>query len=147
MGIRSCKGGGAQLGSVGYRGWVVGLNDYKGRFASTLANYKTCRAAGGEFHIYVHDLWGTDHSNSGTKWPGDGGDWTDFDKFLTQALSDVATQMDPAHVTWDIWNEPDISIFWTRSLQQWINMYIHSHKFIRFVDPLQLIRAYIALLP
>lgn len=133
MGISSCKGGGAQLGSVGYRGWIVGLSDYKGRFESTLTNYKTCRAAGADFHMYIHDLWGTDHSNSNTKWPGDNGDWADYDKFVQQLMSDVAANMDPAHVTWDIWNEPDINIFWKRSIQQWVNMYIRTHKLIRYV--------------
>ena len=131
MGIRSCKGGGAQLGNVGSRGWVVSANDYKGRFASTLANYKTCRAAGADFHMYIHDLWGTDHSNSTTKWPGDNGDFSDYDVFVQQLMADVVANMDLAHVVWDIWNEPDISIFWKRSSQQWVNMYIHTHKLIR----------------
>jgi len=131
MGFRFGKGGGAQLGSAGSRGWIVGLNDYKGRFASLLANYKTCRAVGADFHIYVHDLWGTDHSNSSTKWPGDGGDWNDWDKFVQQLMTDVAANMEPAYVTWDIWNEPDISIFWKRTTQQWVDLYIRTHKLIR----------------
>jgi len=109
----------------------VGLNDYKGRFVSTLDNYKTCVAAKGDFSIYVHDLWGTDHSNSNTKWPGDNGDWSDYDKFVQQLMADISENMDPTRVTWDIWNEPDISIFWKRSTQQWVDLYVRTHKLIR----------------
>ncbi|KAK4031410.1 glycoside hydrolase family 39 protein [Parachaetomium inaequale] len=133
VGFRWGKGGGAQLGAVGQRGWVVSLNDYKGRFASTLANYKTCRALGADFHIYVHDLWGTDHAGGeGGKWPGDNNDFSDYDRFVKQLMADVAANMDPAHVTWDIWNEPDIQpYFWVRSAQQWVNLYVRTHKMIR----------------
>ncbi|KAK4211366.1 glycoside hydrolase superfamily [Rhypophila decipiens] len=133
MGFRWGKGGGAQLGNVGQRGWVVSLDDYKGRFASTLANYKTCRALGAEFHIYAHDLWGTDHAGGKNgKWPGDGGNFSDYDKFVKQLMADVAANMDPAHVTWDIWNEPDIQpYFWVRSAQQWVDLYIRTQKAIR----------------
>ena len=133
VGFRWGKGGGGQLGRPGQRGWVVSLDDYKGRFASTLANYKTCRAVGADFHIYVHDLWGTDHAGGKNgKWPGDNGDFTDYDKFVKQLMFDVAANTDVSHVTWDIWNEPDIQpYFWVRSAQQWIDLYIRTHKAIR----------------
>jgi len=134
MGIKNCKGGGAQLGNTGYRGWVVSKNDYQGRFQSLLSNYKTCRAAGGDFSIYVHDLFGTDHASSSTHLPGDNGDWSDYDAFVKQLMSDVAANMDLAHVAWDIWNEPDINIFWKRDLQQWVDMYIRTHKTIRYAS-------------
>ncbi len=42
----------------------------------------------------------------------------------------LANDMLPGLV-WDIWNEPDISIFWERTQQQWIDLYIHTHKLIR----------------
>jgi hypothetical protein len=88
MGFRWGKGGGAQLGNVGQRGWVVSVNDYKGRFNSTMTNYLSTRAAGGDFHIYVHDLWGTDHASSTSHWPGDNGDFTSYDQFVQQLMSD-----------------------------------------------------------
>ena len=133
VGFRWGKGGGGQLGRPGERGWVVSLDDYKGRLASTLANYKTCRAVGADFHIYVHDLWGTDHAGGKNgKWPGDKGDFSDYDKFVRQLMADVAANMDVAHVTWDIWNEPDIQpYFWVRSAQQWVDLYVRTHKAIR----------------
>ena len=133
MGFRWGKGGGGQLGGVGQRGWVVSVEDYKGRFASTLANYRTCRAVGADFHIYAHDLWGTDHAGGkGGKWPGDNRDFASYDKFVQQLMADVAANMDLAYVTWDIWNEPDIQpYFWVRSAQQWIDLYVRTHKAIR----------------
>jgi len=133
IGFRWGKGGGGQLGNPGQRGWVVSLDDYKGRFASTLANYKTCRAVGADFHIYVHDLWGTDHAGGkGGKWPGDNGNFSDYDKFVKQLMADVAANMDLDYVVWDIWNEPDIQpYFWVRSAQQWVDLYVRTHKAIR----------------
>ena len=131
MGWRWGKGGGAQLSDYG--GWYTGTKGYRGRFESTLANYKTCRAVGADFHIYVHDLWGTDHANQNSKWPGDSGDWSSYGQFVKQLMADVAGQMDPTYVTWDVWNEPDISIFWRRNTQQWVELYVRTHKLIRCV--------------
>ncbi|AEO67095.1 glycoside hydrolase family 39 protein [Thermothielavioides terrestris NRRL 8126] len=34
-------------------------------------------------------------------------------------------------LVYDIWNEPDISIFWQRSQQQWLDLYVRTHKRIR----------------
>lgn len=31
----------------------------------------------------------------------------------------------------DIWNEPDMSTFWSRGLQQWVDLYVRTHKAIR----------------
>jgi hypothetical protein len=128
MGFKNGKGGGAQL-STG--GWISGLSAYKVRFQSTLDNYKTCVAVGADFHIYVHDLWGTDHATSSTAWPGDNSDWSDYTKFVQQLMSDVAANMDPAHVTWDIWNEPDISVFWVRSSAQWVQLFTKTYALLR----------------
>ena len=37
-------------------------------------------------------------------WPGDGGNWTDWDTMLT-AISQQASNM--SSLMWDVWNEPD----------------------------------------
>ena len=34
---------------------------------------------------------------------------------------------------WNIWNEPDISIFWERSFQQWVDLYVRTHKLIKYM--------------
>jgi hypothetical protein len=74
---------------------------------------------------------GTDHTNSSTVWPGDDGQWDDYEKFVRQLLSDLKANNALGGMVWDIWNEPDISIFWERSTQQWIDLYIRTHKIIR----------------
>ena len=124
------RAGGAQLGAP-CRGWIWGLNEYKCRFQSTLSNYQTIRKYGGSFVLLPHDIWGTDHANSSTVWPGDNGDFTDYDNFLTQLANDiVANDMLPGLV-FDIWNEPNIGIFWNRTQAQWVNLYVNSHKMLR----------------
>lgn len=129
IGFNYGRAGGAQLNAP-CRGWIWGLNEYKCRFASTLSNWKTTRKFGGNFIVLPHDIWGTDHANSSTVWPGDNGDFSNYDAFLNQLLSDMAANDMLANTVFDIWNEPDGS-FWARSQQQWIDTYIRTHKRIR----------------
>lgn len=130
MGFNYGRAGGAQLQAPS-RGWIWGLEEYNGRFLSTLSNYKTTRKYDGNFIILPHDIWGTDHTNSSTIWPGDNGDFTDYDRFLDQLFSDIKSHNMLDGLVFDIWNEPDQSVFWQRSPQQWLDLYIHSHKRIR----------------
>lgn len=124
------RAGGAQLGAPN-RGWIYGLNEYKGRLSSTLSNYNTCRKYGASFILLPHDIWGTDHANSSTVWPGDNGNWADYEKFLAQLMADLKANNALAGLVWDIWNEPDISIFWERSQQQWVELYVRTHRILR----------------
>lgn len=136
IGFNYARAGGAQLDAP-CRGWIWGLNEYKCRFQSTLSNYQTTRKYGGNFIILPHDIWGTDHANSSTVWPGDNGSFADYDKFLTQLLSDIKANKMQATLVFDIWNEADGG-FWVRSQQQWIDTYIRTHKRIRF-EPISLL--------
>lgn len=90
MGFISSRSGGAQLGAPS-RGWIYGLEEYRGQLSSTLSNYYTCRNVNFDFIILPHDIWGTDHANASTVWPGDNGDWTDYDDFVGQLMSDLVT--------------------------------------------------------
>ena len=58
-----------------------------------------------------HDLWGADGYPI-SRFPGDNGNWTDYDNFLTRLINDVRAA--GLTVQWDIWNEPNITIFWNR---------------------------------
>ncbi|CZR61986.1 uncharacterized protein PAC_11883 [Phialocephala subalpina] len=124
------RAGGAQMGAPN-RGWIWGLDEYYGRLNSTLSNYFTCRKYGASFIILPHDVWGTDNANSSTFWPGDNGDWTDYSNFVLQLMSDMKARGATEGLVWDVWNEPDIGIFWDRPLQQWIDLYILTHKILR----------------
>lgn len=130
MGFRYGRAGGAQLDAPS-RGWIWGLSEYKGRLESTLVNYKTSRNAGGDFILLPHDIWGTDHANSSTVWPGDNGDWTNYDLFVRTLMSDLKSNDALEGLVWDIWNEPDLTVFWDRTQQQWIDLYIRTHELLR----------------
>jgi hypothetical protein len=111
LGLRYVRAGGAQLDVSG--GWVNGR--YERRWAATLAQYRRTAAVGGTFIILVHDLYGADGSAI-NRWPGDGGEWSDFGTFLDRLLDDVGNAgMNPQ---WDLWNEPDIELFWDRPQEQ-----------------------------
>ncbi|MFE8950514.1 hypothetical protein [Streptomyces sp. NPDC007856] len=79
------RAGGAQLNSGGYG---TSLADYQTRWNATLAQYKRTAALGGTFILLPHDLWGADSTTS-QPFPGDNGDWTQFDNFVNQLFSDV----------------------------------------------------------
>jgi hypothetical protein len=64
--------------------------------------------------LKMSDLWGADGGQGNAAYPGDNGDFTDYDKFLTQLVSDLkANGMTDLKML--IWNEPDLTIFWNRS--------------------------------
>ncbi|PVI04239.1 glycoside hydrolase family 39 protein [Periconia macrospinosa] len=105
----SSRAGGAQTPS---RGWVNGgYNSYLPRFKSTLSNYRTTRKYNGDFILLVHDLWGADGSSI-PRFPGDNGNWTETDAFLTQLAKDIKANNMLDGLVLDLWNEPDIDIFW-----------------------------------
>jgi len=127
------RAGGAQLNGGGY---ATSLADYRTRWNATLAQYKRTAALGGTFVILPHDLWGADGTtNQG--FPGDNGNWTQFDNFVNQLISDV--KANNMTVEWDLWNEPDLSGFWGRSQSQYLQMWSRFHAAVRANLPGQLI--------
>jgi hypothetical protein len=92
------------------RGWIYDLTEYQGRLNSTLSNYNMCRKYGASFIILPHDVWGTDHVNSLSVWPGDDDDWTDDIKFVEQLKFDLKANHATEGLVWDIWKEPSIGI-------------------------------------
>ncbi|MGC9671572.1 beta-xylosidase, partial [Planosporangium sp. 12N6] len=122
------RAGGAQLDSPG--GWVAGR--YARRWNSVLAQAKRTAALGGTFVILPHDLWGADGYPI-SNWPGSGGDWSSFDAFYNQLISDV--QANHLTVEWDIWNEPDLSIFWNAPQSQYLAMWTRAYRRIRTAFP------------
>ncbi|MER7837760.1 RICIN domain-containing protein [Streptomyces sp. NPDC096040] len=127
------RAGGAQLNSGGY---ATSLAEYQTRWNSTLAQYKRTAALGGTFVLLPHDLWGAD-STTHVGWPGDNGDWTQFDNFVTQLINDV--RANNMTVQWDLWNEPDGSGFWGASQAQYLQMWSRFYARVRAAFPGQLI--------
>ncbi|MEU1274281.1 RICIN domain-containing protein [Streptomyces sp. NPDC005799] len=127
------RAGGAQLNSGGY---ATSLADYQTRWNSTLAQYKRTVALGGTFVLLPHDLWGAD-STTTQGWPGDNGNWTQFDNFVNQLISDV--KANNMTVEWDLWNEPDNKPFWGATQTQYLQMWSRFYAAVRANFPSQLI--------
>jgi hypothetical protein len=125
--FHSTRAGGAQIPA---RGWVASLEDYIGRFNSTLSNYRTARHYGGDFILLVHDLWGAD-GGSISKFPGDDGNWTLADAFLQRLADDLRENDMLDGLVLDLWNEPDGSNFWDRPWDQYLEYWVRSYNFFR----------------
>ncbi|WP_214109141.1 RICIN domain-containing protein [Acrocarpospora catenulata] len=130
--FRYMRAGGAQLDSPG--GWVSGR--YDRRWNSTRAQLLRTRALGGEFILLVHDLWGADGYPI-SRFPGDNGNWTDYDNFLTRLIDDVRATGAP--VQWDLWNEPNITLFWNRPQSQYFELWRRTYQRVRAEFPTHLI--------
>ncbi|WP_405143150.1 RICIN domain-containing protein [Sphaerisporangium sp. NBC_01403] len=130
--FRYMRAGGAQLDSPG--GWVSGK--YERRWNATRAQLLRTRSLGGEFVLLVHDLWGADGYPI-SRFPGDNGNWTDYDNFLTRLINDVRATGAP--VQWDLWNEPNITLFWNRPQSQYFEMWRRAYQRIRAAFPTHLI--------
>ncbi|WP_026925209.1 ricin-type beta-trefoil lectin domain protein [Glycomyces arizonensis] len=126
------RAGGAQLDRPG--GWVSGR--YDRRWNATEAQLERTRELGGEFILLLHDLWGADGYPI-SRYPGDGGDWTDYDDFLDRVIEDVRATGEP--VQWDLWNEPNISLFWDRPQSQYFQLWERTYERIRAAFPDHLI--------
>ena len=123
VGYRAMRAGGAQLAGGG---WVGG--GYDRRWNATRAQMLRTQALGGKFILLAHDLWGADGAAI-SRFPGDGGDWTDYNNFLTRLFADVRATGVP--VEWDIWNEPNISLFWNRPQSQYLELWRRTYQRIR----------------
>jgi hypothetical protein len=130
--FRFMRAGGAQLDSPG--GWVSGR--YDRRWNSTRAQLLRTRSLGGQFILLAHDLWGADGFPI-SRFPGDNGNWTDYDNFLTRLINDVRATGAP--VQWDLWNEPNITLFWNRPQSQYFELWRRTYQRIRTAFPSHLI--------
>jgi hypothetical protein len=129
--FQAMRAGGAQLPGGG---WVGG--GYDRRWNATLAQARRTIALGGKFVLLDHDLWGADGAAI-SRYPGDNGNWTDYDNFLSRLFNDVRTA--GITVEWDIWNEPNISIFWNRPQSQYFELWRRTYQRIRATFPNPLI--------
>ncbi|MGG6309310.1 carbohydrate-binding protein [Paenibacillus macerans] len=133
---RLFRGGGAGLPGGA---WAVGGYDgYLPRFNSVRDQYNRVNALGAHYQILVSDIWGSDGrtipDNNQPIFPGDNGNWTSWEQFLTQLVQDKkANHMTNAR--YDIWNEPDGAYFWPRSAAQYSEMWKRSVQLIRSLDP------------
>jgi hypothetical protein len=127
------RAGGAQIGCPD-GGWANG--EYTARWNSVAGYYERTQAIGATFILLVHDLWGADAVCSVPFWPGDNDDWTAYTDFISQVIADaIANGMTGSDVQWDLWNEPDLGIFWGRSQSQYLDMWKRGYEMIRAAIP------------
>ncbi|KAM0552427.1 hypothetical protein ACHAPJ_007988 [Fusarium lateritium] len=135
IGFNWYRGGGAQLPEPS-RGWIWGLNEYKGRWKNTVSEYNTVTKNGGKFILVLPALYG-DVDPKSSPYPGDNNNWTSYDKFIDQVIKDMKN----SHVNLDkfvvdIQNETDGPWYWTRgqgrSFEVWRRAYT---KFKRAFGP------------
>jgi hypothetical protein len=125
--------GGAQIGCPN-GGYVNG--QYAARWNAVKAYYTKAKAIGAKLLILVHDVWGADAVCKVPRWPGDGGNWTDYTSFMTQLLDDAKTAgMTAADVRWELWNEPDYGAFWGATQSQWLEMWKRGYQQVRAAFP------------
>ncbi|GAA1784843.1 RICIN domain-containing protein [Luedemannella flava] len=129
--FQAMRAGGAQLSGGG---WVGG--GYDRRWNATVAQARRTSSLGGTFILLPHDLWGADGASI-SRYPGDNGNWTDYDNFLTRLFNDVKAA--GITVQWDIWNEPNITIFWNRPQSQYFELWRRTYQRIRATFPNMLI--------
>jgi xylan 1,4-beta-xylosidase len=67
-------------------------------------------------------------------WPGDNDNWEEWDEYVTKIVKQARRQ-GYDDVIWEVWNEPDIDIFWKRSYKQFLQTYEHTVKLIRRLIP------------
>lgn len=128
--FNACRAGGAQLRSPSL-GWAdKGYESYAGRFESTLNSYRVTRKYGGDFILLPHDLWGSDGGGV-SRLPGDNGNWTEMEVFYDQLIGDLIENDMLEGLVFDIWNEPELDIFWNGEWDQYLDYYVRAHNIVR----------------
>jgi len=130
--VRIMRAGGSQIGCPN-GGFVNG--GYTARWNFVRAYYAKARSLGARYSLLLSGLWGADGPCNVPRWPGDGGNWTEYTNFLAQIINDArAAGMTGSDVRWDMWNEPNI-FFWGRSQAQYLEMIRRGTQQVRAAFP------------
>ncbi|KAJ7639943.1 glycoside hydrolase superfamily [Mycena polygramma] len=128
MGFNYLSAGGAQF--TGATGWIFG--GYTARFQDVLSNFQTARQFNAQFILKISDLWGTDGTQGANGvYPGAGGDFTEYDAYLTQLVADLKANSMTTNIKLQIWNEPDLTVFWDAPQAQYFATWSHAAQFLR----------------
>ncbi|MHB9856806.1 RICIN domain-containing protein [Streptomyces sp. YIM S03343] len=89
-----------------------------------------------QYQVLVSDIYGANGGQpSNTTYPCDNGDCSNWISFIDSAVG--ALQASGLTLSYDIWNEPDISVFWTRGVNgaQYFQMWDTAYREIRRIAP------------
>jgi Ricin-type beta-trefoil lectin domain-like len=133
LGMNAFRGGGHAS-----RGWIGdGYRNGSGTQADvtevvTQARRFTQPPYHAQYQVILSDIYGADGGQpSNTMWPCDNGDCSNWVSFIDSVVG--AIQSSGVKVAYDIWNEPDISIFWARGVDsaQYFQMWDTAAREIR----------------
>ncbi|HXR73104.1 Ig domain-containing protein, partial [Actinocrinis sp.] len=137
LNITAYRGGGHASG-----GWIADNYTYgnatKADVNEVLAQAR--RLTQGSYHaqyqVILSDMYGADGGQpSNTMFPCDNGNCSNWTSYIDSVVG--ALQGSGLKFAYDIWNEPDISAFWTRGMNstQYFNMWDTAYREIRKVAP------------
>ena len=130
---RFLRAGGSQT-NCPKGGYVNG--DYEPRWQSARAYFEKAKSIGATFELMPSDLWGADAVCEVPRWPGDGGDWTEYSTFMDRVIADArAAGMTGSNVRWDLWNEADLDIFWGPGFERFVELWDRGFKQLRAALP------------
>ncbi|MGW3096732.1 RICIN domain-containing protein [Streptomyces sp. NPDC001102] len=89
-----------------------------------------------QYQVLVSDIYGANGGQpSNTRYPCDNGDCSNWISFIDSTVG--ALQASGLTFAYDIWNEPDISVFWTRGVNsaQYFQMWDSAYREIRRIAP------------
>ena len=136
--LNAFRGGGWYAG-----GWVKDGYTYgpamKQEIATIIAQGQRLQKLGGktfQYQVILSDLFGsTGGLPASTTWPCTGGDCSNW----TTMIDDVVTALQGSGVNFafDIWNEPDLSIFWAPGVNttQYFQMWDSAYNELRKIAP------------
>src|SRR5581483_10736705 len=133
LGFNAYRGGGHAS-----RGWIGdGYTNGSGTQADIneiLAQAR--RFTHAQYQVILSDVYGADGGQpSNTMFPCDNGNCSNWVSYIDSAVG--ALQASGLKFAYDIWNEPDISAFWTRGMNstQYFQMWDTAYREIRKVAP------------
>ena len=108
-----------------------GQQAWNTHFKVMKAYYSRAKAIGATLLLLVSDDYGYFCAL-----PGEGGDWTGYTAFMSQLIDSVkANGMTGPDVRWELWNEPELNIFWKGTQGQWLETFKHSYQQVRAALP------------
>ncbi|WP_372440814.1 lectin [Actinacidiphila acididurans] len=137
LGINAFRGGGWFSG-----GWIKDNYSYgsatKADIDSIVAQARrlTQPPYHAEYQVLVSDLWGNNGGQpSNETYPCDNGNCSNWISFIDSTVG--ALQASGLPFAYDIYNEPDISVFWTRGMNspQYFQMWDTAYREIRRIAP------------
>jgi hypothetical protein len=93
-------------------------------------NYERVKALGSVLQLVVSDSTGY---GRGGWLPGDNGNWTQWEDVIERLVKDARAQ--GCTVQWDIWNEPNIEVFWPSDRDRFFETWRVGVRKLRSLEP------------